>query len=191
MFSPPHGYAVVNGARYYAATVTTNLLFLSPSDPLVFMKSALHTLIVSNLFFDLPVVLFNNERVIAGLTHPITAAIFGGVKGLATAVQVVGVLTLGYLSALTGRLTLTDLIRLSPSEAYAEQFYHFSFGPGFFILLAGFAIALVIVARNVGPWVGAALALVVVALFCTGHLAVLTNIFELLDRINPLHYVGL
>ena len=53
-----------------------------------------------------------------------------------------------------------------------------------------FAIAMIIAARHVGRWV-AALAIVVIAHFRTGHLDALENVFQLLNQINPRDYIGL
>jgi hypothetical protein len=191
VFAPPQGYAVVNGVRIYSANVAANLLFAPAGDPLAFMKAALGGLIAASILFDVQVLIWNQERVTAVLTHPITQIIFGGVKGLSTAVQAVGVLGFIILSLVSGRLNISDLIAISPSEHVAEQFFHISLAPGFFILLVGFVIVLIIAVMNVGPLVATALLLIVVALFCTGHFDVVTNLFGLLDRINPLHYVGL
>jgi hypothetical protein len=207
VFSPPQGYAVVDGVRLYAYDYTAFVLFSSssPSDLFDHLKPALGALIVSNLLFDLPVLLVNNDKVIAILTHRITQALFGSVKGLATVVQCVGTLVVAYILLNYGRASLTDLITpssssllpsadliiTSPSEYIAGQFLHVSLGVGFYFLIVGYVIAMVMASMNVGARIAALLMIIVVVLFCTGGFDILTNLFQFLDQLDPLKFMGL
>jgi hypothetical protein len=192
VFTPPHGYLVVDGTNLYAFNQSFAIISPLPGTEEFThaMRSGLFGLIIGNILQDLPTVLTNNEGLLAFLGNRIVQILFGAFAAFAVLVQTVALL--GVLALFIALPNLEGFSTISPSEYVALQYFHPSFGFGGYVVIIGFVTALLLAIRNVGWRLGAGLlVLSIVLFFCSGSLGPVTAFYEFLDRLDPLQFIGL
>ena len=169
-FSPPDGYAIVNGQRFTTFNHIYNVMGLDSTQPYSIVRTTVITMLFIGLFNILALIISENSagkamHFIATVFHAhFTQGLVGFIQALALIVEALGWLALSFLAINYGTITFDG--STSPSAVAAGHYASMSLGVGFYFLVAGTILAGIAVYKSIGI-LGPIILIVIGFLFCT------------------------